>query len=154
MKDISASLNLLGRVLTNPAAFNPGVTVTGGLALGPQAAPANTMVQVYDTVTTLQVANPISTTATIDLTARRIDLPADWSVQVSPAQVTLPASGQVTVTVSIIAGAPLPQGSRPRVAVEGSINSQLIGGVVIDVMAPVYRPFDGKLRAYLPRISR
>jgi hypothetical protein len=38
--------------------------------------------------------------------------------------------------------------------VEGSINSQLIGGVVIDVMAPVYRPFDGKLRAYLPRISR
>jgi hypothetical protein len=42
---------------------------------------------------------------------------------------------------------------RPRVAVEGSINGQLIGGVVQDVMVPDYRLFDGKLRVYLPRTS-
>ena len=42
---------------------------------------------------------------------------------------------------------------RPRAAVEDYINSQLIGGVVPDVMVPDYRLFDGKLRVYLPRTS-
>jgi Bacterial Ig-like domain (group 1) len=154
MEQISTDFYQLGSELANPTPFNPGITVTGGAALQPQAALANTMVQIYDTVSTLQVGNTTNVTATVDLTARRIDLPADWAVQVSPAQVTLGPGEQTTVTVSIIAGAPLPQGSRPRVAVEGKINGQLIGGVVEEILAPMYRPFDGKLRDYIPLVRR
>lgn len=155
MRDISASFYLLGGVLSNPAAFNPGLTVAGGLSpLQPQAPTGNSMVQIYNTVSTFQVGNTTGVTATINLTARRVDLPADWSVQVSPAQVTLPPGGQATVTVNIIAGSPLPQGSRPRVAVEGSIGTQLLGGVVVEVLAPIYHPFDGKLHMYLPQVLR
>lgn len=155
MKQISASFYLLGGVLSNPAAFNPGLTVTGGLSpIQPQATTGNTMVQIYDTTSSFQVGNTTGVTATINLTARRIDLPADWSVQVTPAQVTLAPGGQITATVTIIAGSPLPQGSRPMVAVEGSIGSQLLGGVVVEVLAPIYRPWDGKLKFYLPSVMR
>ena len=155
MEQISASFYLLGGVLSNPTAFAPGLTVSGGaIPFQPQATTGNTMVQIYNTVSTFQVGNTTGVTATINLTARRIDLPADWSVQVSPAQVTLPPGGQATVTVDIIAGSPLPQGSRPLIAVEGSSGGQLLGGVVVEILAPLYHPFDGKLHMYLPQVLR
>jgi hypothetical protein len=40
-----------------------------------------------------------------------------------------------------IDGSPVPQGSVPRVAVEGYANSQLPGGVVVDVVVPDYVPY-------------
>jgi hypothetical protein len=86
----------------------------------------------------------------VTLSVRRIGLPADWTVDVSPAQISLDPGQQITVTVSTIAGSPLPQGSHPRVAVEGYLNGQLLGGIVYDVLAPTYRPFDGFLHIYLP----
>ena len=84
------------------------------------------------------------------MSARQIDLPADWMVDISPNQISLAPGQQMTVTVSVIAGSPVPQGSTPRVAVEGYVGSQLLGGVVIDIMVPNYAPFDGKLHVYLP----
>ncbi len=154
MKDISTSFLTLGNILTNPTTFAPGLTVSGGATpLKPQAA-GNTMVQIHNTVTTLQVGNSTGITATIDLSARPINLPADWAVQVSPSQVTLPAGGQITATVSIVAGAPVPQGSILQVAVEGHIGTQLLGGVAVEVLAPYYRPFDGRLHVYLPVVNR
>jgi hypothetical protein len=71
-------------------------------------------------------------------------------VQVSPAVVTTTG----TVTVTIIAGSPIPQGSLPRVAVEGYKGSLLLGGIVVDVVAPAYVFFDGHLRMFLPLIRR
>ena len=68
-------------------------------------------------------------------------------------QVTLAPGQQTTVTVTVIAGSPVPQGSIPRVAVEGYAGSQLLGGVVIDIMVPNYAPFDGKLHLFLPLIN-
>jgi hypothetical protein len=108
----------------------------------------NTLAQIQDTSTTFQVGNPLTQTTAIDLRARRIDLPADWAVNVSPAQVTLAPGQQTTVTVSILTGSPAPQGSVPRVAVEGYAGSQLLGGVAVDVVVPNYVP--GFLRVYLP----
>lgn len=84
--------------------------------------------------------------------ARRIDLPADWAVDVSPAQVTLAHGEVTTVTVNILTGSPAPQGSVPRVAVEGYANGQLLGGVVVDVIVPNYVP--GFLHVYLPLIRK
>ncbi len=97
---------------------------------------------------------PISSTQaqTVTVTARCLDLPADWAVTVSPAQVAITQGRPGTVTVSILTGSPAPQGSVPRVAVEGYANGQLVGGVVVDVIVPNYMP--GFLRAFLPLIKR
>ncbi len=153
MQDLRDQFYLLGGVLLHPEVFSPGLTVTGGAGLQPQAA-GNSLTQVYDSVTTIQLANPLTQTVQINVNARRIDLPADWAVDVSPAQVTLTKGQQITVTVSIIAGSPAPQAIIPRVAVEGYAGSQLLGGVVIDVMVPYYDPFDGKLHLYLPVVHK
>ncbi len=66
-------------------------------------------------------------------------------------QVTLARGEVTTVTVNILTGSPVPQGSVPRVAVEGDAGTQLLGGVVLDVIVPNYTPFLGQ-RVYLPLV--
>ena len=60
----------------------------------------NTMAQIYNTVATIQLAKPLTQTASIDVITRKIGLPADWSVDVSPSQITLAPGQQITVTVT------------------------------------------------------
>jgi hypothetical protein len=153
MKDLRDQFYLLGNVLLHPQVFAPGFSVSGGAGLQPQAN-GNTLARVFDTVTTIQIGNPLTQTATIDLRLRRIDLPGDWMITVSPLQVTLSPGQQITATVSIIAGTPVAQGSIMRGAVEGYAGSQLLGGVVFDVLVPRYMPFDGTIPLYLPLLKK
>jgi hypothetical protein len=147
----AADLYSAGQGLLHPYNYNPGFSVSGGAGQQPAAANGNSMVQLYNTTTTIQVRNA-SPTATMDLLTRRIDLPADWAVTVSPAQVA--PGAQVTATVTILAGSPVPQGSQPSAAVEGYVNGKLIGGVAVEVATPYYYFFDGHLRLYLPLVRR
>jgi len=144
----------LGNALLNPSSYAPGFSVSGGAGLKPSAASGNTLAQITNMVETLQLGNPLTQTALIDVRARRIDLPADWMVSVSPAQVNLAPGEQTTVTVTVMPGSLVPQGSIPRVAVEGYAGSQLLGGVAVDIVVPNYVLFDGKWRMYLPVIMR
>jgi hypothetical protein len=146
------TMRQVGDGLLHPELFNAGYSVSGGAGMAAQAS-GNTMAQVHNITRTIQVSNPLTQTATINLQTRRIDLPADWAVAVSPAQVTLAPGAQISATVTIAAGQPVPQGSFPSVAVEGYSGSQLLGGVVIQVVVPQYRPFDGKLHSYLPLVK-
>jgi hypothetical protein len=116
--------------------------------------PDHNLVRVYENSSTFTLGNPLATTATIDLRARRIDLPPDWTVVVEPAQVTLAPGAAVSVTVSIQPGTAAVQGTQPRVAVEGYAGSQLLGGVVVDVDLPSYRAFDPNYYLYLPQVRR
>ncbi|HEX7432746.1 MAG TPA: Ig-like domain-containing protein [Anaerolineaceae bacterium] len=143
----------LGNSMLYPPTFHPGFSVSGGAGLSPNAT-GNTMAQIYNSVSTIQLANPLAVPALIDVSARRIDLPADWTVYVSPVQVTLAPGEQTTVTVTIITGSPVPQGITPRVAVEGYAGTTLLGGVVIDTMVPNYTAFDGKLHVFLPLLNK
>ncbi len=77
---------------------------------------------------------------------------ADWAVEVSPAQVTLVFGDVTTVTVNILIGSPAAQGSVPRVAVEGYAGTQLLGGVVMDVIVPNYMLHF--LHVYLPLLRK
>jgi hypothetical protein len=144
----------LGNALLHPYSYSPGFSISGGAGLRIATASGNSMAQIGNTVTTLQVSNPLSQTTQVDLHTRRIDLPADWMVSVSPAQISLAPGEQTTVTVSILSGSPVPQNSKPRVAVEGYAGSQLLGGVVIEVIVPRYALFDGKYHSYVPLVSR
>jgi hypothetical protein len=154
MLDIADQFDTLGYILEHPNAFAPGFAVGGSAGFMAQVAPANTMAQVYNSSTTFLLANPLAAQTQITLKVRRVDLPADWAVTVSPDQVTLDPGQQVTVTVTVLTGTPVPQGSRPRVAIEAYAGSTLLGGVVIDVVVPLYKPFDGLLRVYTPVIMK
>jgi hypothetical protein len=147
----AADMRLVSDGLLHPELFNPGFHVGGSAGMAPEAS-GNVMAQIQNTTETIQVGNPLTQTATIDIKLRRIDLPADWAVSVSPAQVSLAPGEQITATVTIAAGAPLPQGSLPSLAVEGYSGSQLLGGVVIQVVVPKYRNFDGKFHQFFPLV--
>jgi len=143
----------LGRVLIATRPYEPGLSISGSAGFKTSAANGNTLAQINNLVETLQLGNPLTETALIDVRTRRIDLPADWMVSVSPAQVTLTPSETITVTVSVIPGSPIPQGSIPRVAVEGYAGSQLLGGVAIDIVVPKYVAF-APYHIYLPLIRK
>ncbi len=143
----------LGQALLAPSAYAPGLSISGSAGLRPATAISNTLAQINNLVETLQLGNPLTTTALIDVRARRIDLPADWMVSVSPAQISLAPGEQTTVTVTVAPGSPMPQGSIPRVAVEGYAGNQLLGGVVIDIVVPKYVPF-APYHVSLPLVSK
>jgi len=155
LQDLVYRFANLGQILLYPAVFAPSISVGGSGGLRPETVSSgNTLAQINETHTTIQLGNPLTQTATIDVRVRLIDLPADWVVGVFPAQVTLLPGEQITVTVSIVPGAPAPQGITPRVAIEGYVNGQLLGGVAVDIVVPRYILFDGKWHVYLPIIER
>ena len=155
LQSLRGQLYMLGSVLINPYAFQPHFSVSGSAGLlAPSTAAGNTLVQLSSFTSTVQVGNPLTSTKIIDLRIRRISLPADWGASVSPAQVTLAPGAVTTVTVTIVAGAPLLQGSQPSVAVEGYVGSTLLGGVVVQALAPNYVFFDGHLHLWLPLVKR
>src|SRR6185369_3731525 len=87
LRDLRDQFLALSSVLLNPVAFAPGFSVSGHAGLQqPEAAAGNVMAQVFNSVSTIRLGNPLTHTALIDLKPRRIDLPADWAVAVSPAQ--------------------------------------------------------------------
>lgn len=150
----AAISSALGNALLVQNNFSPSSNVGGSAGLLPSAASGNSLAHIDNTVTTLQVGNPLAQTSVIDLRTRRIDLPADWTVSVSPAQVTLAPGEQTTVTVSVLTGSLVPQDTKPRVAVEGYVGTQLLGGVAVEILVPRYVFFDGKARTYLPLIKK
>jgi hypothetical protein len=153
MRQIRDNFLNLGAVLQNPPTFAPGLSVSGSVAPN-QVSSGNEMAQVFETDSTFILANQTGALENIQLTPRRISLPADWNITVSPTQVSLADGQQITVSVHVIPGAPTPQGIVPRVAVEASAGTQFLGGVAIDVVVPNDMPFDGKLRFYLPAVRR
>jgi len=155
LASLSQKFRAVSTAILTPANF--GLSVTGGLranntphlAADNDAAAAN-LVRVYANTASIQLGNPFSQTQTIEMSVRRLALPADWLATVSPVTVTLAPGEQTTVTVSIVPGAAALQGSTARVAVEGHIGTTLLDGVAVDVIMPSYMRFDGQLHAYLP----
>jgi hypothetical protein len=146
----------LGLALLQSNTYAPRTSIGGspGFAEGSGVANGNTLAQIGNTTATFPVGNPLTQTAVIDLRARRVDLPADWTVTVFPAQATLAPGEQVTVTVSILSGSPVPQGTIPRAAVEAYAGAQLLGGVAVDVAVPAYTVPFGANAVYLPLMAR
>ena len=142
-----------GRAMLAPSAYDGGISISGSPGLKPSTTTSNSLAQINTIEDSFVLGNPLTATALIDLRARRIDLPADWMVNVTPAQVSLAPGEQTTVTVSIVPGSPTPQGTIPRLAVEGYAGSQLLGGVAINIVVPAYIDF-APYHAYGPMISR
>jgi hypothetical protein len=132
----------LGEVLANPPNFTGSPTKRGEALKN-----GSNLTRVYEATQPFKVGNPLTVASTIDLKPRRINLPADWMVDVVPDSVTLNAGEQTTATLTVRAGAASIQGDQPRVAVEGYAGSQMIGGVVLDVLIPREVQFDASTDA-------
>ena len=150
---MSAALRTAGQAL---AETSTSVQTNATLQASSSSTPltSNNLIRVYQETYPIAIANTNSVTETIQLRVRPIDLPADWGAAVSPITVTLKAGEQTTVNLTVAPGTAAVQGTHPRVAVEGYVNDQLIGGVVQDVIIPETVPFDGKLKNYLPNTYR
>jgi len=103
--------------------------------------PPASLVRVYDTEMRIPIANPLDHASSITMRIRKLDLPSDWMVRVTPREFSLGAGEGTTVTLTVGAGMPAPQGARPRVALEGYADGTLIGGVVVDTVLPVKTQF-------------
>jgi Right handed beta helix region len=140
----STTMRTLGNALIHPQNF-PTLSISGGLTAhnvrGLATTNPNHLARIFPSVSTVEIGNPTAALATIDLRARVVDLPADWTVTLNPSSVDLNAGEQTTVTVTITPGAPVPQGIKPRIAVEGYIGTTLLGGVAVDVIVPTAVPF-------------
>lgn len=143
----------LGLSLRAQGAFRSGLSIGGSPGAMTLVANGNTLAQINNLVEILPISNPLAQTTLIDIRARRIDLPADWMVSVSPAQVSLMPGEQTTVTVTVTPGSLTPQNTIPHVAIEGYAGSELLGGVVIGIVVPRYVAF-APYRVYLPLIGK
>ena len=154
MQSVANDLAHMGNAFLHPEVFAPLFSVGGsaGLRASQAITPGNTMAQAFDNSTTVLLSNPLTQTAVIDVRARRIDLPADWGVTVSPAQVTLAPGEVTTVTVNLLPGSSAPQGNVPQIAIEGYAGNQLLGGVAVQMGVPDYVP--GFLRTFMPLIRK
>ncbi|HSJ58269.1 MAG TPA: Ig-like domain-containing protein [Anaerolineae bacterium] len=150
LRGVAAALRPLGEVFMDPPNFDEGVAVgTTGASLA-----RTNLARIFAGYTAFQVGNPLPDAATVELRVRTLDLPPDWMVSVSPASVDLAPGEQVTGVLTLRPGLAAVQGTRPRVAVEGYIDDELIGGIVIDVMVPRHAVGGPVQRVYLPLVVR
>jgi hypothetical protein len=150
LEGTAESLLALGNIFINPPNFPP----TGSSTAVASPSNSNNLARIFESQVSFPVGNPLAEQATISLEARRIDVPSDWMIFVTPSSMTLEAGESMTATVTIRPGTTSIQGTQPRVAIEGYANEELLGGVVLDVLVPEQVYFDGYLRTYLPLLER
>ena len=68
MQELGERLRTLGNAMLYPQVFAPSFSVSGGKLLRPEATYGNTMAQVFESRTTIRLGNPLTQTATIDVT--------------------------------------------------------------------------------------
>ena len=147
---IAGALRPLGAVLMNPPNFDEAATarvVDASLA-------STNLARIFFSRTPFQIGNPLAEAATVEVRVRGLDLPPDWMVSVSPSFVDLQPGEEVTGLITIRPGLAAVQGTQPRVAVEGYVDDELIGGVVVEVMVPRHVIAGPKKAVYLPLVLR
>lgn len=150
LADLAADARVLAPLMINAPNFpSPASTARSG-----QAADTSRLARVFAKTVEFQIGNPLSQTATIDLQVRPVSLPGDWLATVTPMTATLQSGETITGFVEVHPGSAAPQGLIPRLAVEGRINGELIGGLVVDIMIPLSAEALAENRIFLPLMMR
>jgi hypothetical protein len=93
-------------------------------------------------------------TETVELVVRTVSMPMDWSARLAQENVTLGPGETMSNTLVLVPGPTIPEGSTVKIAVEGYINDEYIGGVMFTYNAPVVSQSRGGGTIYLPTIVR
>jgi hypothetical protein len=83
------------------------------------------------------VGHQFEVTKTINLQIRTVSLPMDWSARLDRENVTLGPDKTITNTLNLIPGERVPEASTVKVAVEGYVDGEYIGGILFSYNAPV-----------------
>ncbi|MCU0522463.1 MAG: Ig-like domain-containing protein [Anaerolineae bacterium] len=100
--------------------------------------------------TDFAVGNPRETVQTVALRVRPVQLPLDWTYRLSATSLLLQPGESTTVTLTVDVGRTVVQDSLARLAVEGFIGADLIGGILFEQEVP--RP--AMAIVYLPLVIR
>jgi hypothetical protein len=149
LRAVASALCSLGPVLQNPPNFEEDAGRAADVSLA-----ATNLARIFISQTPFQIGNPLVETATVELRVRGLDLPPDWMVTVSPTSVELGPGEEVTGLLSVRPGLAAVQGTQPRVALEGYVDGELIGGVVTDLMVPRHVLGGPRQKVYLPLVIR
>ncbi len=147
---IADALRPLGAVLMNPPNFDEAATTRAADA----SLASTNLARIFFSQTSFRIDNPLAEATTVELRVRSLDLPPDWMASVSPTSVYLQAGEGVTGLLTIRPGLAAVQGTRPRVAVEGYVGDELLGGVVVEVMVPRHEIAGPRGKVYLPLVLR
>jgi len=85
---------------------------------------------------TFDVGHPFSTTRDVELFARPVNLPLDWTYELSSSSFTLDADEVASATLTLYPGREMLEGDLVQVAVEGYVNGELVGGIVMEYNTP------------------
>lgn len=97
------------------------------------------------------VGNPTDTEKTVELVVRPVEVPLGWTYSLDNSSPTLSPTGTVTVTLNINPGAAQLRGTTVRLAVEGFIDGEYIGGILFERAAPA---LSAPMRVFLPVVTR
>lgn len=151
-RELAAAYRLLANNIKGLPTFAP-IQAALPLNLRSSAYATAGLARVYDTTTRITLGNPFTHSVTLDLNVRRLNLPADWIAIVSPLSVMLAPGATAPATLTLVPGSALPQGEVLRVALEGFIDTKLVGGYVVDVRVPRQVALPGR-RIHLPLIRK
>ena len=82
--------------------------------------------------TTFTVGNPANTQKTVELMVRPVDVPLNWTYSLDNPAPSLAAGETTTVTLTIDPGDDILEGTMVRLAVEGFIDSDYVGGILFE----------------------
>jgi len=97
-----------------------------------------------------QVGNPKITPEILNLLVRPVDIPIGWTYNLSNPAPLLDPGETMTVTLTLQPDAPMLENTQVRLAVEGFINGEFIGGILYNQVIP---PLSGG-SIYLPVVAK
>jgi hypothetical protein len=95
------------------------------------------------------VGNPTDTEKTVELVVRPVEVPLGWTYSLDNPSPTLSPTATATVTLNINPGGAQLRGTTVRLAVEGFIDGEYIGGILFERIAPA-----AARRVFLPVVIR
>lgn len=150
MRDVAAGYRALAAELRSWPAFGDEDARSVSHA---RTSEASNLVRVGAVTSRFSIGNPLTRTATVALSVRRMDVPAGWMVTLSPVTVTLAPGTLATGTVTIVPGGSTVRATSAQIGVEGHIDGALLGGVVVEVTAPSREQFRA-VKVHLPLVRR
>jgi len=97
------------------------------------------------------VGHPFNNTRDVELVVKPVNLPLNWTYELSSVSFTLDSDEVAEATLTLYPGKEMLEGDLVQVAVEGYVDGELVGGIMMEHNTPHLTPLTD---LYLPVISR
>jgi hypothetical protein len=121
---------------------------------GQQVSLQTTTVFVPPQVFSFEVGHPFTGQQTVDLVVRPVSLPLGWTYALNRQNVTVDEGETIEVALTLYPGNDLLEGDLVQVTVEGYVDGELIGGILMEYLTPHLTPRSLFHDLYLPVLLR